>query len=518
MSYIVEQKIKDNIYLYRVESYWDKDKKQARQHRVYIGPKDKKIKLSVRKMKGAQLVSRSYGNIFFLRYIAKELGLYQILKSVYPDKFEQMLALAFYEIIEASPLYLFEYWQQDAHFPEIKTMDSHSCSSLCEEIGKQETLRMEFIKEWTARIKPIDAVYYDITSISSYSNNINFVEWGYNRDKENLPQINMGVLCNQQNGLPVYYNIFPGSIVDVSTLRNNLSFLKALGLNNILMIMDRGFFSTSNVTEMNHLNNKIRFIQPLPLSLKKVKELISQTKKTISNPENAFQYNEEILYSKPFQITIGKGTFNGHLYFNEKAELDQKQHFLSALLEIETEIKEQKFMTKNDAKKYIESSILSKYQAYYKWNAKTQKIEKNIKAINQYFSYLGCYLMITNNDTEIENIEMLNYYRNKDLVEKLFDLVKNEMDGSRLRAHNDFTNHGRLFIRFIALILGAYINNTMSVKKLFKTFSMRELLADLKKIKHTQLYNATPFISEVSKKQRKIFEAFNIPLAKLHSY
>lgn len=518
MSYIVEQPIKGNIYLYRVESYWDKGKKQARQHRVYIGPKDKKIKLSVRKMKGAQLVSKSYGSTFFLRYIAKELGLYQILQSVFPDKFEQILALAYYEIIESSPLYLFEYWQQDAYLPDIKTMGSHSCSSLCEDIGKLETLRMEFMKEWTAHIKPIDAAYYDITSISSYSTNINFVEWGYNRDKENLPQINMGVLCNQLNGMPVYYNIFPGSIVDVSTLRNNLSFLKVFGLNNILMIMDRGFFSTTNVTEMNHPNNKIRFIQPLPLSLKKVKVLISQSKKTISNPGNAFQYNEEILYSNPFQITLGKSTFDGHLYFNEKAELDQKQHFLSALLEIESGIKEQNFMTQNDAKKYIETSILSKYQAYYKWNAKTKKIEKNITAINQYFSHLGCYLMITNNDTEIKNIEMLNYYRNKDIVEKLFDLVKNEIDGNRLRAHNDFTNHGRLFIRFIALILCAYINNTMSEKKLFKSFSMRELLADLKKIKHTQLYNTTPFISEVSRKQRKIFEAFNIPLTKLHSY
>ncbi len=39
MSYIVEQKIKGNIYLYRVESYWDKDKKQSRQRRKYIGPK-----------------------------------------------------------------------------------------------------------------------------------------------------------------------------------------------------------------------------------------------------------------------------------------------------------------------------------------------------------------------------------------------------------------------------------------------------------------------------------------------
>lgn len=81
----------------------------------------------------------------------------------------------------------------------------------------------------------------------------------------------MGVLCNQKNGMPLYYNIFSGSIVDVSTLKNNIYFLHAIGLNNILLIMDRGFFNTSNILNMNQEDKTIRFIHPLPLSLKKVK-------------------------------------------------------------------------------------------------------------------------------------------------------------------------------------------------------------------------------------------------------
>ena len=41
MVYIIEQKIKNRIYLYEVESFWDKNKKQARQKRKYLGPKEK---------------------------------------------------------------------------------------------------------------------------------------------------------------------------------------------------------------------------------------------------------------------------------------------------------------------------------------------------------------------------------------------------------------------------------------------------------------------------------------------
>lgn len=518
MSYIVEQEINGNIYLYSVEAKWDKEKKQSRQKRTYIGPKDRKNKLPVRKLKGNQLISVSFGNIFFLRYLSKEIGLYEALKSCFPEQLEQILALVFYEIIEAAPQYLFEYWQHEVYLPGIKTMDSQECSSLCEKLGKQEVPRLDFLKNWITHNQPISAAYYDITSISSYSTNISFIEWGYNRDKENLPQLNMGVLCNQKNGTPLYYNIFPGSIVDVSTLHNNLNYLNALGLSKILLIMDRGFFSTSNVVEMNHPDKKIQFIQPLPLSIKKVRELISQSKQTISSTENAFKYNEEILYSIPLQISLGNNNFEGHLYFNEKAELDQKQHFLKALLEIYDSIKELEFPKKEDAVKHIESSVTVKYQSYFQYNSISGKIEKNINAIEHFFSNLGCYLMITNSEVKIGKEQMLTYYRNKDKVEKIFDLVKNEMDGDRLRAHNEFTNQGRLFVRFIALILSSHINFIMSEKKLFKMYSMKELLAELKKIKFTKLHTTTPFISEISKKQRIIFEAFNIPTKDLHSY
>jgi hypothetical protein len=34
--------VKDHIYLYDVESYWDKEKKQSRQKRTYVGKKDPK--------------------------------------------------------------------------------------------------------------------------------------------------------------------------------------------------------------------------------------------------------------------------------------------------------------------------------------------------------------------------------------------------------------------------------------------------------------------------------------------
>ena len=56
MSYIVEQKINGRIYLYQVESFWDKERKQARQKRKYIGPKERIYKVSEPRSEAKEIV------------------------------------------------------------------------------------------------------------------------------------------------------------------------------------------------------------------------------------------------------------------------------------------------------------------------------------------------------------------------------------------------------------------------------------------------------------------------------
>jgi len=62
-------------------------------------------------------------------------------------------------------------------------------------------------------------IVFDLTSISSYANGIDMVEWGYNRDRESLPQINLGVIYGEPSALPLFYSLYPGSIHDVTTLK-----------------------------------------------------------------------------------------------------------------------------------------------------------------------------------------------------------------------------------------------------------------------------------------------------------
>lgn len=516
MSYIVEQKIKGNIYLYEVTSYWDKAKKQPRQKRKYLGPKKNRNKAKI-KPKNSDLVTKNFGNIFLLNFLSNKLGLAEILKSIFPENYIEIFALAYYEIMEASALYLFPYWLTEQYLPNIKKLHSTGISNLCEEIGRSQRQRMDFIHKWIEHLKPIKGIYYDITSISSYSTNIDFIEWGYNRDKENLPQLNMGVIFCQNNSLPIYYNLYPGSIVDVTTLKNCIKYLEIFDLIDVLFVLDRGFFSKANVLEMNNSEIKIAFIQPLPFSLNKVKSLIKRYKRKLSNPSNAFKYNEEILHYLPASIDFDTDTFCAHIFFNEKSEIEQKHNFLSTLFELEDKLKNKQFETLKEYLKFKKSNIPDKYCGYFKWNKTTLQIEKNMKVIKTYLSKMGTFILSTNQQ-DLDKIDVLTYYRQRDRVEKIFDIVKNELDGDRLRAHSQYNTDGRLFIKFIALIIYTEISRIMKEKNLFKKYTVKELLKEIKKIKITKIEENDPFLSELSKKQKIILDAFDAKEDLLHSY
>ncbi|MDR2425435.1 MAG: hypothetical protein LBD59_12090, partial [Prevotellaceae bacterium] len=69
---------------------------------------------------------------------------------------------------------------------------------------------------------------------------------------------------------------------------------------------------------------------------------------------------------------------------------------------------------------------------------------------------------------------------------------------------------GRLFIKFIALIIYMQITKVMRDNKLFEKYSISELVRELAKLKITYVNNLDPIISEISKKQSQIFKAFDI--------
>jgi transposase len=87
--------------------------------------------------------------------------------------------------------------------------------------------RMSFFEHWSEYRCENEYIALDITSISTYSELINAAEWGYNRDKESLPQVNVCMLLGEKSRLPILQMVYSGSLRDVSTLNIDFHEIKA---------------------------------------------------------------------------------------------------------------------------------------------------------------------------------------------------------------------------------------------------------------------------------------------------
>lgn len=523
MSYIIKQKIRGRFYEYKVEAYWDREKKQSRQKRTYIRPvepKNKMYKANLEKeikpggLSTKNIVHKNFGNVVFLNHIMNELKLKDLVKKNFLEDANDILGLIMYEIINHTPSYLYRYWHEEHYYPQGKSLQSKSISALCHRIGENQKAMLAFQKDWILNISSNDAVFFDITSISSYSKNISSVEWGYNRDGEKLPQINMGVAFSNSKSLPIFYKLYPGSIVDVNTLKNSAKYMQGFGINDFMFVLDRGFYSGANVTDLKEKG--IDFLIPMPFSLNATKQLIKQHRKALHSQENYFSYGNEVLSYIKSKITINNNKFDTHLFFNEQIELEQRHKLIQELKIIEIQINNKNFDTVKQASVFKENNIKKCFQKFFKWNKATRKLRISTSEFNKHIAKFGYFILLTSK-TDLTRDFALTKYRDKDQVEKSFNIFKNEMDGNRLRVHSEENMEAKIFIRFLALIVHSEIMRVMRKNDMFKKFSVKELMLELKKIKRTKI-NSQIIISEVSKKQKEIYTAFGMDWKNINRY
>lgn len=190
MSYIIEKSVGKSVYLYEVTSFWDPTKKQARQRRTYLGKKDPNTGQPIRPRHRLPRLSKDYGNVYLLEQIADRIGLSSLLKHVFPAHWQTLFALMCFEISEAQPLDLFPAWAETTALQDVPLLSPKSLTTFTRQLGQMESERLEFAKQWVKKVGTIQAIIFDITSLSSYSELLEYLEWGDNRDHENLPQLN----------------------------------------------------------------------------------------------------------------------------------------------------------------------------------------------------------------------------------------------------------------------------------------------------------------------------------------
>ena len=504
MSFTYDQKVGNHVYVYDIQSYWDKEKKAPRQQRVYLGKRDPTTGKVISTRKA--YTSLDYGNVYFLGCVTQQLGLQEILKRIFPGIWRDLLACMFFQISEKKALYLCKPWLECTSLETDTKLSSQRISDLLRELGRRDADRLEFLRTWGAKHKKNRFIVFDITSFSSYSKQLEFVEWGYNRDKEKLPQVNLGVIFGEPCSGPLFYSIYPGSIPDVRTMENMVEYLDWLDLGKSLFVMDKGFYSSHNLKKM--AGGELKFLIPLSNSNKNASALIEKHIGGIAHHSHSFQLSKQVLYCITDKVEIAGDSYHAYVYLDEQKRVEEKDRFLKKILEVEEKARELNFKGKEELKTFLSENVKG-WQKYLRVSERSgfAKPARKSKEISVKLERMGIFTLLSNK--RINKQEALSIYRRKDVIEKFFDTMKNDIDRKRLRVHEQLAFEGRLFLDFLTLIVYSKITKVMQDSRLNKTYTVQEMMYELKKIRLIRLGEKKTIISEVSKKQRQLFEKFN---------
>ena len=506
MAYLVKQKIRGHTYVYEAENFWDPEKKQSRQKRRYLGVWDEATGKIIPKTAERDVkMTKSFGPAYLLNSVANEIDLRKKLSKSFGKDGDLILTIAMSKLLHQTSLKNLHHVLDDSFLLEMyslkKSFSSQWLSSFLERLSTKEAAMKSFYNSIVAGED--ETLIFDITSLSSASRNINWLEWGYNRDGLDLPQVNLGLVLSLNNHLPLYFKLFPGSISDVVTLKNLVAEVKAFGITKSLFILDRGFYSESNIKEM--ASEKIDFILPLPFSVNIGKCLISETNRDIENPANARRFGGDIFYVLESEVQIGEVKAYGYVLFNKKREGRETSSFYDRLIDIESALNRKEF--NNPIGQF--KQIAGNFERYFECTVDGRKIQlhRRVNAISQAVNRFGKTILLS--ATRRKWDEVLLLYRERDEVEKRFDDLKNELEVMPLRVHKIETLQGLLFIFFISLILRAILLRRARDAELLDKRSIEEIIMELAKLRAVKIGDKWK-LTEISKKQRTILEKMKI--------
>jgi transposase len=501
------------VYAYSVRSYWDKEKKAPRNKQTYLGKVDPStgeiIPSAKRKQRHDEVqltdnagaaTARVAGPFYLLQKIAMDTGLAGLLKKVFPETHEQILSMVFFIVQKGLPLSRSETWSMTHLHPFASFFANQRVSDILRSLT--EDAKQYFLSLWLKKMTERDYLCYDITSISSYAKANAFVRYGYNRDGENLPQVNLALLFGQNSKLPTYYRRIQGNISDVSTLKSTLKSLDYIGAKRIHFVLDRGFYSHTNIDEL--LERRHHFTIAVPSGRKWVEDAIDKNYESAASPSNYRDTGEnEVLYVYTALYRWGEAKRRTylHTYYNASRAGEEYDKFTGKLLKIRKQL-ENGSISESDCERYLRYFIIKETP---KRGKSVQFNEPEIQKCRN--RYVGFFCILSSHIKDA--IEALHVYRRREVVENGFDDLKNQLDMKRVRVHDSQAMDSRLFLQFIGLIFICYIRNIIHKDEELKNFTVREvmeLLEPIVRIKYPGRYGQV--YTELGPKQKKILAAF----------
>ena len=395
------------------------------------------------------------GTFMVIEKILMESMLDKIVSSIYNDDRGTGLFLdlaSYYLTTEnnAGQYYPDYAYNHPLFTPNYKIYSDSTVSEFIGQISVDDSV--EFQNEWNAIKKNKDKIYisYDSTNKNCQAGDIELVEYGHAKEDKGLPIFNYSVAYDCNNREPLFYEDYPGSIVDVSQLQCMLDKAKAYGYKNAGFILDRGYFSRENIKYMDKCGYDFVIMVKGMKTL--VREAIMEVKGTFEDKRKyairRFGVNGTTVEKKVFPSDESNRYL--HIYYSyskaaaEKEQLEMKLDKLAA------------YFKKLEGQPVVLDKSYEKYFSleYYHGGKEDQcfvcAIEKS-SVIEEELRLCGYFCIITSEKMKAQ--EALELYKSRDVSEKLFKADKTFLGNRSMRVYTGDALEGKMLVAFVTLII-----------------------------------------------------------------
>jgi transposase len=439
-----------------------------------------------------------YGFAYLVRKCAEDIGLFQCLEGTFGAKAMDILVTAAYIMREGNVMDGIDDWLEHTYFKDFtKLMNSQGASRLFELIT--ENRMHEFFMAWVEKnVLNGGNICYDVTSVSSYSHIMTDVEYGYNRDNEKLPQFNLGLFADESTKLPLYYNRYNGSLTDKTNLSYVLENAKSVGISDVKFVVDGGFISELCIRQLS--KHAKSFTIGIPVNLNISVEMLKTHSEGIDKYVNKLNGYEIYCVEKTIEIYGINGRLM--LFYDPMSHAQLGNEMSERIRLLSAELSKMKRYPKNKLKRYSPYFIINKSEtgSGFDFRLDHDNIDKQ--------RFRKGFFFIFSTDLTATHDDILSHYRMKDAVEKLFDQIKVDMQGNRIRTHNKQTTDGKTFVIFIALVIRTFMLGKLKQYLSSNSTSLKKVFNQLENIRVISSSAQLRFAKAFTKKQKDILSAF----------
>ena len=456
------------------------------------------------------------GAFLVLRRIIAEYHLDEIIGRLVGKDAGLFLDLAVYTIIaenNAGQYYPDYAFNHPLFTDKMRIYSDSKVSDFINSITRDQSIA--FQNEWNTSRDHREKIYisYDSTNKSCQAGDVDLVEFGHAKDDHGKPILNFSIAYDRNNSEPLFYEEYPGSIVDISQLQLMLEKANGYGYKHVGFILDRGYFGKENIRYMDKCGYE--FV----IMMKGMKDLV---KSLVLEVKGSFEESREysIRDYKVSGITVKRQLYPSdkkeryfHIYYNDRKKSSEREA-------VEAKIdRMSEFLRTHEGMKLDIGKNFHKYfdLIYYHKGQEDEKFEcgrELYDVIDEEIRLCGYFVIITSEKMTAE--EALDLYKSRDASEKLFKGDKSYLGNRSFRVNSSESLHAKIFIEFVALIIRNRMHRYLkehatSSEKRYNYMTVPAAIRELEKIEMIRQPDRNYRLDHaVTATQKEILKAFHM--------